>query len=238
LASFDYSQIELRIAALLSQDSYFIQVFKDGKDIHTAVAMKVFNVDASAVTADMRRQAKVINFGILYGMGVNALKANLGTSRADAQIFYDNYFAQFPTIAAYLESIKNFAKQHGYTQTLFGRKRYFPGIKSSLPFIKAMAERMAINAPIQGTATADIIKIGMKDAYDALEKARLLQDVRLLLQVHDELVYEIKIDKVEEAKKIIETAMKNAIPKEFLENLDPVPLEVSVAVGDNWGSLK
>jgi DNA polymerase-1 len=238
LASFDYSQIELRAAALLSQDSYFIKVFEEGKDIHNAVAMKVFGVTSDNVTADMRRQAKVINFGILYGMGVTALKTNLSTSRADAQIFYDNYFAQFPTIAAYLESIKNFAKEHGYTVTLFGRKRYFPGMQSSLPFIRAMAERMAINAPIQGTATADIIKIGMKRAHDDLQRAGLLADTRLLLQVHDELVYEIREDTVEQALPIIEHAMKNAIPQEFLKGLNPVPLEVSVAVGDSWGELK
>ncbi|MEI6659809.1 MAG: DNA polymerase [bacterium] len=238
LVSFDYSQIELRIAALLSQDKYFINVFKEGKDIHNAVAMKVFGVNSDGVTSDMRRQAKVINFGILYGMGVTALKDNLGTTRADAQIFYDNYFAQFPTIAGYLESIKEFAKKHGYTETLFGRKRYFPGIKSSLPFIRAAAERTAINAPIQGTATADIVKIAMKRAHDELEKAGILSDARLLLQVHDELVYEIKIDKLEQAKIIIEDAMKHAIPSEFLNNLEPVPLEVSFAAGDNWGKLK
>lgn len=238
LASFDYSQIELRVAALLSQDSYFLQVFKDKKDIHTAVAMKVFGVTESEVTHDMRRRAKVINFGILYGMGVNALRANLGTDRKEAQEFYDNYFAQFPTIAAYLESIKNFAKAHGYTETLFGRKRYFPSIRSPLPFIRAMAERMATNAPIQGTATADIIKIGMKNARLELEKRGLLKKVRLLLQVHDELVYEIKEDVLTEATEIIEYAMKNAIPSEFLENREPVPLEVSYGYGPTWGSLK
>jgi DNA polymerase-1 len=238
LASFDYSQIELRACALMSQDSYFIKVFKEGKDIHTAVAMKVFNVDEENVTADMRRRAKVINFGILYGMGVTALRQNLGTDRKEAQEFYDNYFAQFPTIAAYLESIKDFAKKHGYTQTLFGRKRYFPGIKSPLPFIRAMAERMATNAPIQGTATADIIKIGMKKAEDNLAEAGLHNDARLLLQVHDELVYEIKKEKLATAMKIIENAMKNAIPNEFLENIEPVPLLVSSGYGQTWNDLK
>ena len=238
LASFDYSQIELRVAALLSQDSYFINVFKEGKDIHAAVASKVFTVAEAEVTHDMRRKAKVINFGILYGMGVNALRQNLGGERKDAQIFYDNYFAQFPTIAKYLESVKEFARTHGYTETLFGRRRYFPGIKSKIPFIKAMAERMAINAPIQGTATADIIKIGMKKAHDALESASLLSDTRLILQVHDELVYEIKISALEKSSKIIIDSMKNAIPKDFLANLDPVPLEVSFGTGHSWGDLK
>jgi len=238
LASFDYSQIELRVAALLSQDSYFLQVFKENKDIHTAVAMKVFGVHENEVTHDMRRRAKVINFGILYGMGVNALRANLGTDRKEAQIFYDNYFAQFPTIAAYLESIKNFAKEHGYTETLFGRKRYFPGIRSPLPFLRAMAERMATNAPIQGTATADIIKIGMRKAEEEIKKKKLSGKAKLLLQIHDELVYEIKEDVLSEAMEIIETAMKNAIPKEFLENLEEVPLLVSSGYAQNWGQIK
>lgn len=238
LASFDYSQIELRVAALMSQDPYFIEAFREGKDIHAAVAMKVFGVKEEDVTHDMRRRAKIINFGMLYGMGVNALRQNIGTDRKEAQIFYDNYFAQFPNIVAYLDSIKNFAKEHGYTETLFGRKRYFPGIKSPIPFIKAMAERMAINAPIQGTATADIIKIGMRKAEDDLKKAGILEDVRLLLQVHDELVYEIKEDKLKQAMKIIENAMRNAIPSEFLENLEPVPLEVSASYGKTWEDLK
>lgn len=238
LVSFDYSQIELRVAALMSQDAFFIKAFKDGRDIHSAVAMKVFGVEEKDVTYDMRRRAKVINFGILYGMGVNALKQNLGTDRADAQIFYDNYFAQFPTIAAYLESIKNFAKQNGYTETLFGRKRYFPGIKSPIPFIRAMAERMATNAPIQGTATADIIKIGMKKTDDSLRKAGIIKEVKLVLQVHDELVYEIKEDKVEKASKIIEEAMKEVIPDEFLKGKEKVPLLVSSSFGKTWGDLK
>lgn len=237
LASFDYSQIELRVAALMSQDPYFIKAFRDGRDIHSAVAMKVFGVNEEDVTHDMRRRAKVINFGILYGMGVNTLKQNLGTDRKDAQIFYDNYFAQFPTIAAYLESIKNFAKSHGYTETLFGRKRYFPGIKSPLPFIRAMAERMATNAPIQGTATADIIKIGMKKVDDVLREKGLIDEVRLVLQVHDELVYEIKDDKIKESVKIIEDAMKNVIPDEFLKDMEKVPLLVSAVYGKTWGDL-
>ncbi len=236
--AFDYSQIELRIAALLSQDEYFIKVFKDGKDIHSAVAMKVFGVEEKDVTSEMRRRAKIINFGILYGMGVNALRANLGGERKDAQIFYDNYFAQFPTIAAYLESVKEFARVHGYTTTLFGRRRYFPGIKSSIPFIRAMAERMAINAPIQGTATADVIKIGMKKVYDALEKEGLIKEVRLVLQVHDELVFEVKKGLEEKSKQIIENALKNAIPEEFVQNIQSVPLEVSCGKGLSWGDLK
>lgn len=238
LVSFDYSQIELRIAALLSQDSFFIKTFKDGRDIHTAVAMKVFGVDEENVTYDMRRRAKVINFGILYGMGVTALSQNLGSNRKEAQIFYDNYFAEFPTIADYLESIKIFAREHKYTQTLFGRKRYFPAINSPLPFMRAMAERMATNAPIQGTATADIIKIGMKNAEKELEKEGLSNSVRIVLQVHDELVYEVKKDFIEKAKDIISKAMVEAIPDTFVEGMEKVPLAVSCDIGSNWGLLK
>jgi DNA polymerase-1 len=238
LASFDYSQIELRIAALLSQDSFFIKTFQEGRDIHSAVAMKVFNVPVNDVTLDMRRRAKVINFGILYGMGVTALSQNLNTNRKEAQIFYDNYFKQFPTIADYLESIKIFARENGYTKTLFGRKRYFPAINSSLPFMKAMAERMATNAPIQGTATADIIKIGMKKVEEELKKAGILDEVRMVLQVHDELVYEIKKDKLETASKIIKKGMIDVIPDQFLVGMVPVPLDVTVGFGKNWGELK
>ncbi len=238
LASFDYSQVELRISALLSQDSFFIKTFTEGRDIHSAVAMKVFNVPEAEVTADMRRRAKVINFGILYGMGVTALTANLNTNRKEAQIFYDNYFKQFPTIADYLESIKVFARKNGYTKTLFGRKRYFPAINSPLPFMRAMAERMATNAPIQGTATADIIKIGMRRTEEELKKAGIIDEARIVLQVHDELVYEIKEDKLDQAIKIIKKAMIDVIPGEFLVNMTPVPLDVSVGFGKNWGELK
>ncbi len=238
LMSFDYSQIELRIAALLSQDEYFIKVFQEGKDIHMAVACKVFGVEEKDVTSEMRRRAKIINFGILYGMGVNALRQNLGGERKDAQIFYDNYFAQFPTIAEYLESVKEFARKNGYTETLFGRRRYFPGIKSSIPFIRAMAERMAINAPIQGTATADVIKIGMKNVYDELVKEGIVDSARLVLQVHDELVFEVKKGLESQAKKIIEESLKNVIPQEFIKDMQSVPLEVSCGQGASWGDLK
>ena len=238
LASFDYSQIELRIVALMSQDSYFIKAFNDGRDIHTAVAVKVFKVKEEDVTKEMRRKAKVINFGILYGMGVNALRVNLGTDRKEAQEFYDNYFSQFPTIYSYLESIKEFAKKNKYTETLFGRKRYFPGINSSLPFVRAMTERMATNAPIQGTATADIVKISMKKVEDDLIKAGIVDKVKLILQVHDELIYEIKEDILSIAIKIIENAMTNVIPEEFLKNMEKVPIVVSVGCGKKWGDLK
>lgn len=248
LVSFDYSQIELRVAALMSKDPYFIKTFKEGRDIHKSVAMKVFGVDENGVTPEMRRRAKIINFGILYGMGVNALRQNLITtdkenekidvSRAEAQEFYDNYFSQFPTIASYLDSIKDFAKKYGYTKTLFGRKRYFNGLKSPIPYIRAMAERMAVNAPIQGTATADIIKIGMKKADEEIEKSGLSKKVNLVLQVHDELIYEVEEGEVASVVDKLSNVFKNVLPKDIVDKNDIVPLEVSVAFGKRWGDLK
>lgn len=237
LMSFDYSQIELRIAAILSQDHYLIKVFQDDKDIHAAVAAKVFGVSENEVTPDMRRKAKVINFGILYGMGVNALRENLGGDRKEAQLFYDNYFAQFPTIRGYIDGVIAFARDHGYTETLFGRKRYFPGIKSRIPFIKAMAERMATNAPLQGTQ-ADIIKMSMQEVEKVLIQKKILNHVRLLLQVHDELVYEVDEAYIEQARSIITNVMEHIIPQSFLHNRQPVPVRVGASIGADWGMLK
>ncbi len=238
LMSFDYSQIELRIAALLSQDPYFLKIFKEGKDVHSAVAMKVFGVKEDEVTHEMRRRAKVINFGILYGMGVTALMQNLGTDRKEAQKFHDNYFEQFPTIKAYLDSVVEEAKKTGYTETLFGRKRYFPGLRSKIPFIRAMAERMAINAPIQGTATADIVKLAIVAIDKELKSKKLENKIHLIMQIHDELVYEVEDSVVEEAEAVIKKNMEQIIPEEFIKNRTPVPILVSVGKAKNWGLVK
>ncbi|MEK7556258.1 MAG: DNA polymerase [Patescibacteria group bacterium] len=230
LLSFDYSQIEMRILAALAEDEMLINVFKKGEDVHASVAAQVFGVRESEVTKDMRRKAKVINFGIVYGMGVNALRANLGGSRAEAQEFYNSYFAKFPTIAAYFEKVKKEARQKGYTETYFGRRRYFEGILSSIPYIQAAAERQALNAPIQGTA-ADVIKVAMNKADKEIQKAGLSDKVHLILQVHDELIYEVEESTITEAKEVIKKIMENAV--EF-----PVPLSVNVAEGGRWGELK
>ncbi len=226
----DYSQIEMRVLAVLSGDKDLIDIFTTGKDIHTSVAARVFNVSEADVTKDMRRKAKVINFGIIYGMGVNALKQNLGSTRDEAEEFYNNYFATFPTIKNYFDTVKADAMKEGYTATAFGRRRYFPGLKSRLPYVKAMAERMAMNAPIQGTA-ADIVKIAMRQVTEALEKAKLSERAHLLLQIHDELIFEVEDGVVPEAQKVIIRAM------EEIEGIN-VPLAVNAASGKRWGELR
>ena len=230
LVSFDYSQIELRVLAVLSGDKDFIQIFQKGKDIHTAVAAEVFNVFEGEVTSDMRRKAKVINFGIIYGMGVTSLQRALQTSRAEAQVFYDNYFNEFPGVATYLQKIKKDAALHGHTTTFFGRRRYVEGIRSRIPYIQSAAERMAVNAPIQGTA-ADIIKMAMARVEQMFEKEKMHTHAHLLLQVHDELVYEIQKDKILTIAPRIKKEMEEIIT-------EPVPFTVSVAVGDTWGDMK
>ncbi len=229
LVSFDYSQMEMRILAEMSGDEDLIKIFKEEKDIHTAVAARVFNVSDSEVTKDMRRQAKVLNFGIVYGMGVNALKMNLNTTREEAQKFYDNYFATFPKIREYFDNVISGAYKIGYTETLFGRRRYFPELKSRLPFIRASAERMAMNAPIQGSG-ADFVKLAIIKVNDELKKIKMLDRVHLLLQIHDELIFEIEKGVVEEVSPVIKKAMEKVSQMK-------VPLTVNWGAGDRWGEL-
>lgn len=193
LVSFDYSQIELRIAAILSGDKNMIDIFKNNQDIHSSVASKIFNINESEVTKEMRNKAKTINFGVMYGMGVLALKQNLKVSKEEAEEFLRNYFQTFSGLATYLESIKREVSQTGFTKTIFGRRRYFPDINSKLPYIKSQAERMAINAPIQGSE-ADIIKLAMVKIDDFIKQKKQEGDIRLIMQIHDELVYEVKKD--------------------------------------------
>lgn len=234
LVALDYSQIELRIAAFLSGDEKLIDIFKNGGDIHAAVASEMFGVSPDLVDREMRRRAKIINFGILYGMGVNALKQSLGTTREEAQQFYNDYFKNFSGVAYYLEQVKADATRLGYTQTHFGRRRHFEGLKSKLPFIRAQAERMAINAPIQGTQ-ADIIKIAMTLIDEYIIEHKLENDVYLLLQVHDELVYEIRKDKIKETALEIKKIMESILNTEETKG---VPIEVVAHSGENWGALK
>ncbi|MDB5254886.1 MAG: polA [Candidatus Nomurabacteria bacterium] len=234
----DYSQIELRVLAMLCGDEKLIETFRKGEDIHMTVAASMFNVPHAEVTNDMRRKAKVINFGILYGMGITALQKNLGTTRAEAQQFHDAYFAAFPKIREYLESTKDYARKHGFTETIFGRRRYYPGINASAPFLRAIAERTATNAPIQGT-NADIVKIAIKLIDEDLKKAGLLDKVHLILQIHDELVYEADEKVAEQAEQIIVDAMNNVFERSPIQVSVPlVPLAVSVGTGKRLDDLK
>lgn len=236
LVAIDYSQIELRIAAILSEDESMMDIFKRGEDVHTGVAVRVFGVQPAAVTAEMRRKAKVINFGILYGMGVNALRQNLGgdTSRPEAQEFLNAYFQTFIRLAEYLEETKSFARQHGYTETLIGRRRHFPGITSTVPFIRAQAERMAINAPIQGTA-ADCMRVAMIRIHEYIEGLPGADDVRMLMQVHDELLFEVKKDLVKTVVPELVAKMEGVLTAQQSHG---VPLVAEVKVGPNWNAMK
>ncbi|KND46867.1 MAG: DNA polymerase I [Parcubacteria bacterium C7867-004] len=234
LVGLDYSQIELRIAAILSKDEKLSDIFRSGRDVHREVAAAVFGVEPSAVDHEMRRRAKIINFGILYGMGVNALKAQLGTSAAEAHQFYDDYFVTFDTLAKYLESTRGFARKNGFTETMFGRRRQFPEMKSTLPYVRAQAERMAINAPIQGTQ-ADIIKLAMVRIDAMLREAKALDDAHLMLQVHDELVFEIRKEKAKELALKIEEIMESVLTP---EETNGIPLLAEAKVGPSWGDLE
>jgi len=236
LAAIDYSQIELRVAAGLSGDAKLIEIFQKGGDVHAAVAAEVFGVPPEHVDYEMRRRAKVINFGILYGMGVNALRGALGedVSREEAAKFLEEYFKNFSGLARYIENTKADAARLGYTETLFGRRRYFPAFKSTLPNIKAQAERMAINAPIQGTQS-DIIKLAMVEADTVIEKNGWREKARLLMQVHDELVYEVDKKEGEKIARELRSVMERVVPA---EKLNGVPITAEVSLGANWGSVK
>ncbi len=237
LASFDYSQIELRIAAILSGDEKLIQAFKEGKDIHASVASEVFEVPIDKVDYEMRRRAKVINFGILYGMGVNALKQNLGhdVSTKEAREFLNKYFEKYKGLAKWIDKIKAEAARKGYTETLFGRRRYFEGIHSDIQYIRAAAERMAINAPIQGTQ-ADIIKMAMHKIDKLLREKyeNHMQKARLVLQIHDELIYEIKEEELETLSGEIKSIMENILDKSKSKG---VPIVVDFKAGESWDNL-
>jgi DNA polymerase-1 len=234
LCAFDYSQMELRIAAFLSGDEKMIEIFRKGEDVHASVASFVFKVPQDQVTAEMRRQAKAINFGMIYGMGVTSLQKSIGTTRAEAQKFYDDYFKTFSTLAHYLNEVKAETARRGYTETFYGRRRYFEGINSKIPFIKAAAERMAINAPIQGTE-ADVIKLAMIEIDRYIIENKLEEDVFALLQVHDELVYEIRDAVAEKVAGDITKIMESVMSPKDTKG---VILKAEAAIGGNWGELK
>jgi DNA polymerase-1 len=220
----DYSQVELRIIAAISEDDGMINAFKDGLDIHRATAAKVFGVDLDDVTRDMRSKAKAVNFGIAYGQGAFGLAQNLGISRGEAREIIDSYVKQFPGITKYKESSIEIARKTGYAETIMGRRRYVPDINSKNHVVRSAAERNAINAPIQGSA-ADVIKVAMINLQKALEEKGFKS--KMLLQVHDELVFDAHKSEVEEITPIIRKEMEKA--HELI-----VPLVVDISTGNNW----
>lgn len=224
LLAADYSQVELRVIAALSGDDGMIKAFNDGLDIHAATAAKVFGVKLEDVDREMRGKAKAVNFGIIYGQGAFGLSQNLGIRRGEAKDIIDNYYAQFPKLKEYQTENIEFARKNGYVETLLGRRRYLKDINSANAVVRGFAERNAINAPVQGSA-ADIIKLAMLEIYDAFEKAEYKS--KMILQVHDELVFDAHLDELDEIKKLVIDKMQNAYPLK-------VPLKVDLDTGENW----
>ncbi len=224
----DYSQIELRLLAAISGDEGMIDAFRSGYDIHSATAMKVFGVAAEDVTIELRKKAKAINFGIMYGMGDYSLAVDLGITRADAAAYIEGYMGAFPKVREYLTRVVAEAKRDGFVKTLFGRRRYIPELASSKKMEIAFGERVAMNSPIQGTA-ADIIKLAMVNVARKLHEGGY--DARLILQVHDELMIEAHRDIAEEVKTLLKEEMENAVSL-------AVPLTVEIAMGKSWYDAK
>ncbi|MGD8546488.1 MAG: DNA polymerase I [Thiohalophilus sp.] len=220
----DYSQIELRIMAHLSGDKGLLDAFKQGEDIHRATAAEVFGVELEKVSSEQRRSAKAINFGLIYGMSAFGLARQLGIERGEAQQYVDLYFSRYPGVKQYMDNIRETAREQGYVETVFGRRLYLPEINTSNHTRRQYAERTAINAPMQGTA-ADIIKRAMVSLDEVIETKQL--PISMIMQVHDELVFEIKDGAVDDASKIIRDNMVSAAELS-------VPLEVDIGIGDNW----
>lgn len=225
IISADYSQIELRILAHLSKDTGLIEAFKNNKDIHTITASEIFNTKINKITPEQRRYAKIINFGLIYGMGAFGLARNLNITRGDAQNYIQEYFNKYPTVLQYMEESKQFAREHGYVETYFGRRLWLPEINSSNGLRKAGAERAAINAPMQGTA-ADLIKLAMIQVQQWINDNSNLKG-QVIMQVHDELVFEVPNDEVDKFIKEIPQIMQN------VAKLD-IPLLVEINAGENW----
>jgi DNA polymerase I len=228
IVSLDYSQIELRLAAHLSGDEKMIDTFNRGLDIHTSTAAAINDVKIEDVTREMRREAKATNFGILYGQGAYGLSQTADIPFARAKEFIENYFSIYGKIKKYTEDMVAFAREHGYVETMFGRRRYLPEINSQIPMVRAGAERMAVNTPLQGT-NADMTKKAMILAQKLIDE-KYSDSVKMIIQVHDELIFEIKENKAHEAAGRIQDIMRNVLQLK-------VPVVVDIEIGDNWGEL-
>jgi DNA polymerase-1 len=224
LLSADYSQIELRIMAHLSGDANMISAFNSGYDIHAATAAKIYKVPIEEVTSDMRRKAKTANFGIIYGISTFGLSERLNIPRAEAKELIDSYFLTYPDVKKYMDDVIQRAKELGYVETIFGRKRYLSDINSQNSIVRGFAERNAVNAPIQGSA-ADIIKIAMIRIQSELEKRKLKS--KMTLQVHDELNFSVPQFELDEVRELVVREMEQAISLK-------VPLIAECGVGANW----
>jgi DNA polymerase-1 len=224
----DYSQIELRILAHYCGDAVLKKAFLNGRDIHTETSARMFNVAPDKVTSEMRSRAKVINFGVLYGMGPFRISREFGTSVKEAKAFLDDYFGQFPKVRQFLEDCKELCREKGYAETLMHRRRPIPEINSQNRVLREAGERVSTNMPIQGTA-ADMIKLAMLRVDELLKKKKAR--TRMLLQVHDELVFELAKEEADTLPALIQKAMANALP------LD-VPVEVGMGTGKSWADAK
>ena len=222
--SADYSQIELRLMAHFSQDEHMLAAFRSGQDIHAATAAKIYGLPIEQISKDQRRKAKTANFGIIYGISAFGLAQQLDCSRAEAKQLIDDYFAAFPRVIQYIESQKELARQRGYAETLFGRKRYLPDINSQNATVRSFAERNAVNAPIQGTA-ADIIKMAMVSIHRRLKEENLR--AQMIMQVHDELNFNVPAAEVDRVREIVVSEMQNAVHLS-------IPLIAECGVGNNW----
>lgn len=224
ILSADYSQIELRIIASMSEDARMIEAFEKGQDIHAATAANVYNVPLEEVTGTMRRNAKMVNFGIIYGISAFGLGQRLGIGRTEAGGLIDQYFEKYPGVKQYMDDSIQFAKKHGYVKTVYGRKRYLRDINSGNFTVRGFAERNAINAPIQGSA-ADMIKLAMINIHEKMKTQKF--NSQMILQVHDELLFDTYQEELEDLKKMVEFEMKNALKLN-------VPIEIGMGIGSNW----
>jgi DNA polymerase-1 len=224
IVSADYSQIELRIMAHLSKDEHLTQAFREGVDVHAATAAKIFGIPVSEVTREQRSMAKTANFGIMYGISTFGLAQRLHLPRAAAKELIDGYFASFPSIRSFIDGSIAFAREHGYVETLFGRRRYLPDIQARNATVRALAERNAVNAPIQGTS-ADIIKLAMIGVAARLKEQGLRS--KMVLQIHDELLFDAVPEEVPALKALVTEVMEHVMELS-------VPLTVECSSGINW----
>jgi DNA polymerase-1 len=224
LLSADYSQIELRVLAHLSDDPGLIETFRQDEDVHSRTASEIFGLPPDEITPEMRRKAKAVNFGIIYGISAFGLARDIGVSNAEAKRYIDDYFAQYPLVREFLDKTIRDAKTNGFVTTLFGRRRFIPELASSAAAVRSFGERTAVNTPIQGTA-ADLIKLAMITIHARLKQQGL--KAKMILQVHDELVFEMPDNEIEGMKTLVKEEMEGVLAL-------AVPIKVDMSVGKNW----